>query len=87
VEWIPIYEGPTPLADMLRDELRGRGVRSILRAVGPFLGIIGDAARTPHSLVLVQEVELELRREQVEECLALVLPDAVVELPEEFREE
>lgn len=64
--------GPTPIADMLREELRERGIRAVVHAVGPFLGIIGDAARTPHSVVRIEPAELELRRDQVEECLALV---------------
>lgn len=74
---VPIYDGPTPLADLLREALADRGIHSIQRAVGPFLGIIGDAARTPFSLVLVSARDWEHRRQQVEECLALVLPDHV----------
>lgn len=74
---VPIYEGPTPLADLLREALAERGIQSIQRAVGPFLGIIGDAARTPFSLVLVSHRDWEHRRDQVEECRALVLPDSV----------
>ncbi len=83
MEWEPIYDGPTPFADMLREELAVRGIRSLLRAVGPYLGIIGDAARTPYSLVLVPAEELAARRDQVEECLALVLPDVVLDEPPE----
>lgn len=73
----PIYEGPTPFADLLREQLAERGILSILRAVGPFLGIIGDAARTPFSLVLVSAHDWEHRRDDVEECVALLLPSAV----------
>jgi hypothetical protein len=76
VEWIPLYDGPTVLADMLREELRERGIPSIIQATGPFLGIIGDAARSPFSLLLIPEIEMERRREQVAECVSLVLPDA-----------
>lgn len=79
-ELVPIYEGPTPLADLLREALAERGVRSIQQAVGPFLGIIGDAARTPFSMVLIRAAELESRREAVDECVALVLPEAPVEV-------
>ena len=68
---------------MLREELRQRGVRSLGRAVGPYLGIIGDAARSPFSLVLILEGEMEERRDQVEECLALVLPDRVFVGPDD----
>lgn len=78
-EPVPIYEGPTPFADMLRESLAERGIPSIVRAVGPFLGIIGDAARTPFSMVLVRARELEDRRDDVEECLSLVLPEGVPE--------
>lgn len=73
-ELVPIYEGPTPFADMLREALAEREIPSILQAVGPFLGIIGEAARTPFSMVLVRAGELEARRDEVEECVALVLP-------------
>ena len=72
---VPIYDGPTPFADLLREELAERGIPSIVRAVGPFLGIIGDAARTPFSLVLVPGQAWESRRDEVEECVALVLPN------------
>lgn len=79
---VPIYEGPTPFADSLRESLAERGILSIVRAVGPFLGIIGDAARTPFSLVLVSADDWERRREDVEDCRALVLPDAVERIEE-----
>jgi hypothetical protein len=72
---VEIYTGLTPLADMLRDELRARGIRSVVHATGPFLGIIGDAARTPYSVVRVPQAEWEERREQIEECLVLVQPE------------
>jgi len=71
VKWVEIYDGLTPLADMLRDELRARGIKSVVHGAGPFLGIIGDAARTPYSVVRIPEVEWEDRRDQVEECLAM----------------
>lgn len=77
MNWIEIYTGLTPLADMLRDELQARGIRGVVHGAGPFLGIIGDAARTPYSVVRIPEVEWEERREQVEECLAMVQPEAV----------
>ena len=74
MELVAIYEGPTVLADMLRHELRERGIHSVVQAVGPFLGIIGDAARTPFSVVRIWETDLEDRRSQVDECLELVTP-------------
>ena len=74
MELVAIYEGPTVLADMLQHELRERGVQSIVQAVGPFLGIIGDAARTPFSVVRISELDLEEHRGPVDECLALVTP-------------
>jgi hypothetical protein len=74
VKWVEIYDGLTPLADMLRDELRERGIQSVVHAAGPFLGIIGDAARTPYSVVRIAESEWDNRREQIEECLAMVQP-------------
>ena len=76
---VPVYEGPTPLADMLRDSLSEHGIASIQRAVGPFLGVIGDAARTPFSMVLVSSADWRDRRPEVEDCVALVLPDSLVE--------
>jgi hypothetical protein len=78
LDWIELYDGPTVLADMLRDELRHRGLRAVVHAVGPYQGIIGDAARTPYSVVKVAGEDLELRRDEIEECLALVHPDAVL---------
>lgn len=75
MSWVEIYTGLTPLADMLREELRARGIRSVVHAAGPFLGIIGDAARTPYSVVRIPEVEWEERREQIEECLIMVQPE------------
>jgi hypothetical protein len=78
LDWIEIYDGPTVLADMLREELRHRGVRAVVHAAGPYLGIIGDAARTPYSVIKVPDAELELHREAIEECLALVHPDAII---------
>lgn len=74
VELVAIYEGPTVLADMLSHELRERGIHSIVQAVGPFLGIIGDAARTPFAVVRISEPDFENRRPQVDECLELVTP-------------
>jgi hypothetical protein len=74
VELVAIYEGPTVLADMLSHELRERGIHSIVQAVGPFLGIIGDAARTPFAVVRISEPDFEDRRAQVDECLELVTP-------------
>ena len=74
MELVAIYEGPTVLADMLRNELRERGIHSVVQAVGPFLGIIGDAARTPFAVVRIWEADLEDRRAQVDECLELVTP-------------
>lgn len=81
-EWVPLYDGPSILADMLREELHARGVRCLVQAAGPFLGIIGDGARTPYSVVRVSVSQLESRRSTIEECLALVLPDAVLEEPD-----
>lgn len=77
MKWVDIYTGLTPLADMLRDELRARGIHSVVHATGPFLGIIGDAARTPYSVVRIPDFEWLERRDQIEECVALVQPDAV----------
>jgi hypothetical protein len=79
---VEIYDGLTPLADMLRDELRSRGIQSVVHAAGPFLGIIGDAARTPCSVVRIPEAEWEHRREQVEDCLALFQAEALVDEPD-----
>lgn len=79
MKWVEIYAGLTPLADMLREELRERGIRSVVHGAGPFLGIIGDAARTPYSVVRIPEVEWIERREQVEECLVLVQPEPLDE--------
>lgn len=81
-EWVPIYDGLSILADMLREELHARGIRCLVQAAGPFLGIIGDGARTPYSVVRVPVSLLENRRSTIEECLALVLPDAVLEEPD-----
>ncbi len=67
---------------MLREALLERGIRSIQRAVGPYLGIIGDVAQTPYSMLLISSDDAENRSAQVAECLALVLPDEV-EAPEE----
>lgn len=69
-----IYVGPTPFADMLRDELRDRGIRAVVHATGPFLGIIGDAARTPYSVVRISDEELDARPDQIRECLAFFEP-------------
>lgn len=80
MNWVDIYDGLIPLADMLRDELRERGIQSVVHRAGPFLGIIGDAARTPYSVVRIGESDWRERREQVEDCLALVQPNP---LPEE----
>lgn len=73
---VDIYVGPTPFADMLRDELRDRGIRAVVHATGPFLGIIGDAARTPYSVVRISDEELEARPAQIRECLAFFEPAA-----------
>lgn len=77
MELVPIYEGPTMLCGLLREALQERGIRAVQRAVGPFLGIIGDVAQTPYSLVLISRDDQENRPAQVDECLALVLPDQV----------
>jgi hypothetical protein len=71
---VDIFVGPTPFADMLRDELRDRGIRAVVHATGPFLGIIGDAARTPYSVVRISDLELEARPAQIRECLAFFEP-------------
>jgi hypothetical protein len=78
MDWVAIYDGPTVLADMLRQELRERGVRAAVYAAGPFLGIIGDAARSPYSVVKVLDEELALHKDAIEECLALVGSDPAV---------
>jgi len=74
VNLVDIFVGPTPFADMLRDELRDRGIRAVVHATGPFLGIIGDAARTPYSVVRVSDLDLQARPDQIQECLAFVEP-------------
>jgi hypothetical protein len=80
-EWVPLYDGLSILADMLREELHARGIRCQVQAAGPFLGIIGDGARTPYSVVLVPASLLEVRKDTIDECLALLLPDAILEEP------
>ena len=77
MELVPIYEGPTMFCGLLREALQERGIRAVQRSVGPFLGIIGDAAQTPYSLILISREDQENRPAQVEECLAFVLPDEV----------
>ena len=79
MSWVNIYDGPSPFADMLRDELQARGVQCVVHGAGPFLGIVGDAARTPYSVVRIPEAELDQRREQIEECLAMVQPVPLAE--------
>lgn len=77
MELVPIYEGPTMFCGLLREALQERGIRAVQRSVGPFLGIIGDAAQTPYSLILISRADQENRSAQVSECLAFVLPDQV----------
>ena len=79
MNWVEIYDGPFILADMLGDELRQHGVRAVVHASGPYVGIIGDAARTPYCVVKVPDEELESHREQIDECLVLVQPEAILQ--------
>jgi hypothetical protein len=72
MELVMIYTGPSIEARMLHETLADRGVRSILRAAEPMRGIIGDAALPMFEHVLVADIDLEARRDVIEECLDFV---------------
>ena len=81
MELIPIYRGRTIFAEMLRQELEERGIAAILRPVEPFMGVIGEVAQPPYSLVLVAREDVERRPEVIRECLDLTGPGERGPLP------
>jgi hypothetical protein len=74
LELVRIFEGPTVFAQMLRDELEQRGIAVVVRAAAVYSGIMAEQVLTPFSQVLISDDDFARRREQVDECLALVSP-------------
>lgn len=66
-----IYEGPTPMAEMLRELLRERGVESLARGNPDLFGIAGIRPGLT-SAVLITADQFTHERETVRDCLAVL---------------
>lgn len=76
MDLVPIFEGMTPIAEMLRAELRERGIESVGRRIGVGLqALVAYLGEPPFTAVLISRADYENRRAEVDECLALYQPD------------
>jgi hypothetical protein len=70
---VSLFTGPSPIAEMVRDELIERGVAADIQGEDPLGQIFGSAA-APSVLesVVVTEEEAERQHAAIEEVLAMV---------------
>jgi hypothetical protein len=69
---IELYRGLTPEVHILEEALRQEGIPSLVRAVGPLVGLVGDLVPPMFSQLLISADDYEQHRYIIDDCLQFV---------------
>lgn len=72
VRLIELHRGSSPEVRILEEALRQEGIPSLVRAVGPLLGLVGELVPPLFSQLLISADDYEQHRPIIDDCLQFV---------------